>query len=135
MLQGIMQSTRKVKAMATTKRETRMRPRSPRPVTNLRKSSGDKERRKNRRKLESKLKDELSIVSTATEVQGQERRPWLHPRRIFKCLPQQCESKYLRESVFSGLSQCKYASGIHDISLLFNMIATLTSTSIRTPMF
>ena len=35
-------------------------------------SSRDKERWKNRRKLESKLKDELFIVSTATEVQGQE---------------------------------------------------------------
>ena len=36
----------------------------------------DKQKRssrdKNRRKLEPKLKDELSIVSTATEVQGQE---------------------------------------------------------------
>ena len=36
MLQGIVHSTRKVKAMTTTKRVTRMRPRSPRPVTNLR---------------------------------------------------------------------------------------------------
>ena len=42
-----------------------MRPRSPRPVTN-------KERRKNRRRVKSKLKVELSVVSTATEVQGQE---------------------------------------------------------------
>ena len=36
MLRGIMQSTRKVKAMTTTKRVTRMSPRSPRPVTDLR---------------------------------------------------------------------------------------------------
>ena len=35
-------------------------------------SSRDKERRENIRKLKSKLNDELSIVSTATEVQGQE---------------------------------------------------------------
>ena len=33
MLQGIMQSTRKVKAMTTTKRVARMRPRRPRPAT------------------------------------------------------------------------------------------------------
>ena len=61
-----------MEAMTTTKRVTRMRPRSPRPVTNRKRSSRDKERRKNRRKLESKLKHEFSIVSTATEVQGQE---------------------------------------------------------------
>ena len=35
-------------------------------------SSRNKERRKNRRKFGSKLKDELFTVSTATEVQGQE---------------------------------------------------------------
>ena len=58
MLQGIMQGTRNVKAMTTSDK--------------LKKSSGDKERRKNRRMLKSKLKDELSTVSTATEIQGQE---------------------------------------------------------------
>ena len=41
-------------------------------MTNRTRSSREKERRKNRREFESKLKDELSIVSTATEVQGQE---------------------------------------------------------------
>ena len=35
-------------------------------------SSRDRERRKNRRKFKSKLNDELFIVSTATEIQGQE---------------------------------------------------------------
>ena len=35
-------------------------------------SSRDQERRKNRRQWESKLKDELSSVSTGTEVQGQD---------------------------------------------------------------
>ena len=72
MLQGITQNTMKVKAKSTTKRVTRIKPRSPPLVTNLGESSRDMERRKNRRKLESKLKGELSIVSTATAVQGQE---------------------------------------------------------------
>ena len=39
---------------------------------NQKRSSRDRERRKNRRKFKSKLNDELFIVSTATEIQGQE---------------------------------------------------------------
>ena len=71
MLQGIMQSTRKVKAMTTTKSDE---DEAKKPATRdkPKKSSRDKERRKNRRKLKSKLKDELPIASTTTEVQGLE---------------------------------------------------------------
>ena len=73
MLQGIMQSTRKVKAMTTTKRVTR-KAKKPATRDKPKKSSRDKERRTSRRKLESKLKDEFSIVSTTTEIQGQEEK-------------------------------------------------------------
>ena len=71
MLQGIMQSTKKVKAMTTTKSDE---DEAKKPATRdkPKKSLRDKERRKDRRKVESKLKDEFSIVSTATGVQGQE---------------------------------------------------------------
>ena len=70
MLQSIMQSARE--SERDDHDEERMRPRSPRPVTNR----GDpaETRRDGRTDVswESKLKDEFSIVSTATEVQGQE---------------------------------------------------------------
>ena len=60
MLQGILRSASESECDDDDEeRVTRRRSRSPRPVT------------KKRRKLESKLKDELSIVSTATEVQEQ----------------------------------------------------------------
>ena len=52
MLQGIMHSTRKVKAMTTTKRVTRMRPRGLPTRDQPKKSSRDKERRKNSRKYQ-----------------------------------------------------------------------------------
>ena len=44
------------------------------PVINvkLKRSGRDKERRKSRRKLKSKSKNERSIISTAMEVKGQE---------------------------------------------------------------
>ena len=61
-----------MKATTTTKRVTKMRPRSPQPVTTRRDPVETRERRKNRRKLGSKLKDEFSIISTETEIQGQE---------------------------------------------------------------
>ena len=53
------------------------------PVTGdkPKRSSRDKERRKHRRKSKSKLKDDLSIVSTATEVQRQEAREFHKPGR------------------------------------------------------
>ena len=58
--------------MTTTKRVNEDEAKKPATRDKQKSSSRDKERRKNGRKLESKLKDELSIVSTATEVKGQE---------------------------------------------------------------
>ena len=48
-----------------------------------------------------------------------QRRRWLHPSRIFKCVLHQSESTCA--TVFSAKFQCKDASGIHDTSLLINM--------------
>ena len=60
-----------MKAMTSRKKVTKM---IKKPVINvkLKRSSQAKERRKSRRILESKLKNERSIISTAMEVKGQE---------------------------------------------------------------
>ena len=67
MLQGIMQSATE----SDDDDEENDEDEAKKPATSdkQKRSSRDKERRENKRKLESKLKDELSIVSTATEVQ------------------------------------------------------------------
>ena len=66
--------TTRVKAMTSRKRATRM---IKKPVINvkLKRSSRDKEGRKSSRKLKSKWKNELSIISTAMEVKGQKIMP------------------------------------------------------------
>ena len=63
-----------MKAMTSRKRVTRM---IKKPVINvkLKRSGRDKERRKSRRKLKSKWKNELSIISTAMEVKRQKMMP------------------------------------------------------------
>ncbi len=63
-----------MKAMTSRKRVTRM---IKKPVINvkLKMSGSDKERRKSRRKLKSKWKNELSIISTEMEVKGQKMMP------------------------------------------------------------
>ena len=53
-------------------------------------------------------------------IRLRQRRRWLHPRRIFKCLLHHRESTCAK-TFFSTKFQCKDANGIQDISLLFNI--------------
>ena len=71
MLQGIMQSANESES-DDDEQSDEDEAKKPATSDKQKRSSRDKERRKNRRKLGSKLKDELSIASTATEVHGQE---------------------------------------------------------------
>ena len=72
MLQGIMERSSESESDDDDDEGDEDEAKKPATSDKPKRSRRDKERRKNRRKLESTLKDELSIVSTVTEVQGQE---------------------------------------------------------------
>ena len=95
-LQRIMQSASESESDDDDEESDEDEAKKPATSDKQKRSSRDKERRKNRRKLNSSLEDELSIVSTATEVQGYEMMIMKHVNftvQVDRAVPRQGRSE------------------------------------------